>query len=83
MKLLRRRRFILVFLVLVWVGGMTYFLTHLSGKDDDSNQYEEDLSLSLQQKNKDNDVIRLNQDHRRSQDQEKNKQNTLVSVVPC
>ncbi|KAK3743016.1 hypothetical protein QZH41_009278 [Actinostola sp. cb2023] len=34
MKLLRRRRVILVFLVLIWIGGMTYFLTHLSSKDE-------------------------------------------------
>ncbi|XP_031564853.1 polypeptide N-acetylgalactosaminyltransferase 2-like [Actinia tenebrosa] len=77
MKLLRRRRLILVCLILVWVVGMTYFLTHLSGKDEDSNQYEDDLSLSLLRKNQDADDIRLKQDTKRSQDQEKDKRSIL------
>lgn len=60
---------------------MAYFLTHLSGKDEDSSQYEDDLSLSLLQKNQDTGIIQLKKDQRRSQDPEKDKQRILVSVA--
>ena len=36
MKLLRRRKTILVILVVIWLGGMIYFLAPLTGSRDDS-----------------------------------------------
>jgi hypothetical protein len=81
MKLFRRRRTILVILVLIWGGGMTYFLTHLSGKDEDANQeYEDDLSLSLLQKDK-NSILRPTQDQRWAENQGKDKQSIMVSLA--
>ena len=35
MKLLRRRKTILVILVVIWLGGMIYFLAPLTGSKDD------------------------------------------------
>ena len=77
MKILRRRRVILVFLVLIWVGGMAYFLTNLSTKDE---SFTQDYQGDLGKDSSEDFLLREKQEHRQTREQREEKKETLVSI---
>lgn len=76
MKILRRRRVILVFLVLIWVGGMAYFLTNLSTKDESLAQDNQGDSIDSNE----DFLLREKQEHRQTREYRKEKEEILVSI---
>lgn len=77
MNILRRRKAILVFLILVWIGGMAYFLTNISGKDDTiSETYQADV---LDRNSNEDILLREKQEHRQTREHREEKEESQVS----
>jgi len=74
MTILRRRKVILVFLVLVWIGGMAYFLTNLSTKDEKS----ESSQTELESRNDEEILFREKQELRNTRENKDEKENFEV-----
>lgn len=74
MTILRRRKVILVFLVLVWIGGMAYFLTNLSTKDETA----ESSQTELEARNDEEILFREKQEYRNARENREEKEESQV-----